>query len=52
MLAGHRVEYGDATQLAHLMSAGLARASAVVVSYDDTPSALKVLELVLAQSNS
>ena len=50
MLAGHRVEYGDATQLAHLMSAGLARASAVVVSYDDTPSALKVLELVLAHA--
>jgi hypothetical protein len=49
MLAGHRVEYGDATQLAHLMSAGLARASAVVVSYDDTASALKVLELVQAQ---
>ncbi len=50
MLAGHRVEYGDATQLAHLMSAGLARASAVVVSYDDTPSALKVLELVQAHA--
>ena len=50
MLAGHRVEYGDATQLANLMSAGLARASAVVVSYDDTPSALKVLELVLAHA--
>jgi len=50
MLAGHRVEYGDATQLANLISAGLARASAVVVSYDDTPSALKVLELVLAHA--
>ena len=50
MLAGHRVEYGDATQLANLMSAGLARASAVVVSFDDTPSALKVLELVLAHA--
>ena len=50
MLAGPRVEYGDATQLANLMSAGLARASAVVVSYDDTPSALKVLELVLAHA--
>ena len=50
MLAGHRVEYGDATQLANLMSAGLTRASAVVVSYDDTPSALKVLELVLAHA--
>jgi CPA2 family monovalent cation:H+ antiporter-2 len=50
MLAGHRVEYGDATQLANLMSAGLARASAVVVSYDDTASALKVLELVQAHA--
>jgi CPA2 family monovalent cation:H+ antiporter-2 len=48
MLAGHRVEYGDATQLASLMSAGLARASAVVISYEDTPSALKVLALVQA----
>ena len=50
MLAGHRVEYGDASQLANLMSAGLARASAVVVSYDDTASALKVLELVQAHA--
>ena len=50
MLAGHRVEYGDATQLANLISAGLARASAVVVSYDDTASALKVLELVQAHA--
>jgi CPA2 family monovalent cation:H+ antiporter-2 len=46
MLAGHRVEYGDATQLASLMSAGLARASAVVISHDDTHAALKILELV------
>jgi CPA2 family monovalent cation:H+ antiporter-2 len=29
-----------------LMAAGLARASAVVISYHDTPSALKVLHLV------
>jgi CPA2 family monovalent cation:H+ antiporter-2 len=50
MLAGHRVEYGDATQLASLMSAGLARASAVVISYEDTPSALKVLALVQAHA--
>jgi CPA2 family monovalent cation:H+ antiporter-2 len=28
------------------MAAGLARASAVVVSYHDTPSALKILRLV------
>jgi CPA2 family monovalent cation:H+ antiporter-2 len=28
------------------MAAGLARASAVVVTYHDTPSALKILRLV------
>jgi CPA2 family monovalent cation:H+ antiporter-2 len=28
------------------MSAGLARASAVVVSFDDTPTALRVLDLI------
>jgi CPA2 family monovalent cation:H+ antiporter-2 len=41
--AGNPVEFGDATRLASLMSAGLVRASAVVVTYPDTPSALKVL---------
>ena len=41
--AGNHVEFGDATRLASLMSAGLVRASAVVVTYPDTPSALKVL---------
>jgi len=41
--AGHHVEFGDATRLASLMSAGLVRASAVVVTYPDTASALKVL---------
>ncbi|PIT78754.1 cation:proton antiporter [Limnohabitans sp. B9-3] len=41
--AGNLVEFGDATRLASLMSAGLVRASAVVVTYPDTPSALKVL---------
>ena len=49
-LIQHAVEYGDATQLASLMSAGLARASAVVISYEDTPSALKVLALVQAHA--
>ena len=44
--AGHRVEFGDATHLASLMSAGLARAAAVVVTYPDTASALKVLAWV------
>ena len=32
------------------MAAGLARASAVVVSYLDTPSALKILHLVQAHA--
>ena len=43
---GHHVEFGDATQLTSLMSAGLARAAAVVVTYPDTASALKVLAWV------
>ncbi|WP_439112422.1 cation:proton antiporter domain-containing protein [Hydrogenophaga sp.] len=41
--AGHSVVYGDAARLQALMAAGLHRASAVVVTYLDTPSALKVL---------
>ena len=41
--AGHSVVFGDAARLQALMAAGLARASAVVVTYVDTPSALKVL---------
>jgi CPA2 family monovalent cation:H+ antiporter-2 len=44
--AGHPVEFGDATRLSSLMSAGLARATAVVVTYPDTASALKVLAWV------
>ena len=44
--AGQSVVFGDAARLPSLMSAGLARASAVVVSYHDTPSALKILHLV------
>jgi CPA2 family monovalent cation:H+ antiporter-2 len=43
---GHHVELGDATLFASLMSAGLVRASAVVVTYPDTASALKVLAWV------
>jgi CPA2 family monovalent cation:H+ antiporter-2 len=46
VLAGHHVEVGDSYQLSNLMSAGLARASAVVVSFDDTPTAMRVLELI------
>ena len=41
--AGDSVVFGDAARLPSLMAAGLARASAVVVTYLDTPSALKVL---------
>jgi CPA2 family monovalent cation:H+ antiporter-2 len=44
--AGQNVVFGDAARLSSLMAAGLARASAVAVSYHDTPSALKVLHLV------
>ncbi|MEY2619903.1 MAG: hypothetical protein RL522_2905 [Pseudomonadota bacterium] len=43
--AGDSVVFGDAARLQALMAAGLARASAVVVTYLDVPSALKVLDL-------
>jgi len=43
MAAGDSVVFGDAVRLQSLMAAGLARASAVVVTYLDTASALKVL---------
>jgi monovalent cation:H+ antiporter-2, CPA2 family len=43
--AGQSVVFGDAARLQSLMAAGLARAAAVVVSYHDTPSALKILQL-------
>jgi CPA2 family monovalent cation:H+ antiporter-2 len=41
--AGDSVVYGDAVRLQALMAAGLARASAVVVTYQEVQSALKVL---------
>jgi monovalent cation:H+ antiporter-2, CPA2 family len=41
--AGHSVVFGDAARLQALMAAGLHRASALVVTYLDTASALKVL---------
>ena len=41
--AGDAVVFGDAARLQALIAAGLARASAVVVTYLDTPGALKVL---------
>jgi len=40
------VVFGDAARLPSLMAAGLARASAVVISYHDIPSALRILRLV------
>jgi len=48
--AGQSVVFGDAARLQSLMAAGLARASAVVVSYHDIPSALKILRLVQAHA--
>ena len=44
--AGQSVVFGDAARPQALMAAGLNRASAVVISYHDTPSALKVLHQV------
>jgi CPA2 family monovalent cation:H+ antiporter-2 len=44
--AGQSVVFGDAARLQSLVAAGLSRASAVVVTYHDTPSALKILQLV------
>ena len=44
--AGHSVVFGDAARLQALVAAGLKRASAVVITYLDTPSALKVLRHV------
>ena len=41
--AGDSVVFGDASRLQSLAAAGLARASAVVITYLDTASALKVL---------
>ena len=50
--AGQSVVFGDAARLQSLMAAGLARANAVVVTYHDTPSALKILKLVQAHAPS
>jgi monovalent cation:H+ antiporter-2, CPA2 family len=41
--AGDSVVFGDSARLQALMAAGLARATAVVVTYLDVPSAIKVL---------
>jgi CPA2 family monovalent cation:H+ antiporter-2 len=48
--AGDSVVFGDAARLQALMAAGLARASAVVVTYLETSSALKVLSHIQAHA--
>jgi monovalent cation:H+ antiporter-2, CPA2 family len=48
--AGQSVVFGDAARLPSLMAAGLARATAVVVTHHDTPSALRILRLVQAHA--
>ena len=48
--AGDSVVFGDAVRLQALIAAGLARASAVVVTYLDTASALRVLANVRAHA--
>ena len=50
--AGDSVVFGDAVRLQALMAAGLARASAVVVTYVDSASALKVLANARAHAPS
>ena len=48
--AGRSVVFGDAARLQALLAAGLHRASAIVISYHDTPSALKVLRQIRAHA--
>lgn len=43
--AGERVVFGDAARREVLMAAGLARARVVIVTYTDTPSALRIIAL-------
>jgi hypothetical protein len=50
-IAGYRVELGDSTDLASLVAAGLHRASAIVVSYNDTAAARKIIRLVKEPAN-
>jgi monovalent cation:H+ antiporter-2, CPA2 family len=44
--AGQNVVFGDATRLPSLSAAGLTRASAVIVTWPNVPSAKKILALV------
>jgi CPA2 family monovalent cation:H+ antiporter-2 len=46
--AGANVSYGDAARRESLVAAGIHRAAALVVTYADTPSALKVLHFAHA----
>ena len=48
--AGDSVVFGDAVRLQALMAAGLARASAVVITYLEVPAAMKVLAHVRAHA--
>jgi len=45
-LAGAHVSYGDAGRRESLVAAGIYRASAVVITYANTPAALKLLHLL------
>ncbi|MGA2549388.1 MAG: cation:proton antiporter [Burkholderiaceae bacterium] len=42
--AGDNVVYGDASRREYLLAAGIHRAACLVISYADTPSALRVLD--------
>jgi len=48
--AGDSVVFGDAARLQALMAAGLARASAVVITYLEIPGAMKVLAHIRAHA--
>ena len=48
--AGDSVVFGDASRLQALMAAGLARASAVVITYLEVPGAMKVLAHIRAHA--
>ncbi len=48
--AGDSVVFGDAARLQALIASGLARASAVVITYLDVPGALKVLSHIHAHA--
>ena len=48
--AGDSVVFGDASRLQALIASGIARASAVVITYLDVPGALKVLNHVRAHA--